>query len=86
MRPATRSLVSGLGGQPCVCGSNPPRRESAEKGVELLPLQPMGARGNSPEGWSVCRAGKGRFDLARSQNLPGCREKNHSVLVNRSSK
>lgn len=35
----------------------------------------MDTRGNSPEGWSTCRAGKGRFDLARSQNVPGCKEK-----------
>lgn len=70
-RPAARSLVSGLGGQPCACGSNPPRRGSAGKGVELLPLQPVGARGNSPEGRAACGAGKGRFDLARSQHVPG---------------
>lgn len=75
VRPAARSLVSGLGGQPCVCGNNPLQRESAGKGVELLPLQPTDAKGNSPEGWSACRAGKGRFDLARSQNVPGYREK-----------
>lgn len=78
VRPAARSPVSGLGGQPCVGDSNPLRRESAGKGVEPLPLQPADARGNRPEG---CGAGEGRFALARSQNCFTEQRQNYNMLV-----